>query len=185
VNTAPLLGPLADNGGPTWTHALLAGSPAIDAADDAACVAPPINGVDQRGVARPQGVGCDVGAFERVEGAHRRVELRIVVEVGLAPDARGVHQRELTRRRLPLRVNCVHRGAGRGLDDHAVLAEQRVHDRGLAHIGPPHDGDARVLAPALPPFGRELRQHAVVQPRHPRLGEPAIVRVHHGVEAGK
>lgn len=31
----PLLGPLADNGGPTWTHALLAGSPAIDAGDPA------------------------------------------------------------------------------------------------------------------------------------------------------
>ena len=31
------LGPLADNGGPTLTHALLPGSPAIDAANDAAC----------------------------------------------------------------------------------------------------------------------------------------------------
>ncbi len=53
------IGPLADNGGPTWTHALLAGSPAIDAADDAACPA-----TDQRGVARPQGPHCDIGAFE-------------------------------------------------------------------------------------------------------------------------
>jgi beta-glucanase (GH16 family) len=58
--TDPLLGPLASNGGPTATHALLAGSPAIDAADAAVC--PP---ADQRGVARPQGAGCDVGAFER------------------------------------------------------------------------------------------------------------------------
>jgi CSLREA domain-containing protein len=55
----PLLGPLAPNGGPTQTHALLAGSPAIDAADNAAC--PP---TDQRGTARPQGAGCDIGAFE-------------------------------------------------------------------------------------------------------------------------
>jgi len=54
------LGPLADNGGPTWTHALLAGSPAIDAANDAACPA-----TDQRGVARPQGPHCDIGAFEQ------------------------------------------------------------------------------------------------------------------------
>jgi hypothetical protein len=54
-----LLGPLADNGGPTLTHALLSGSPALDAADPAACPA-----TDQRGVARPQGAGCDVGAFE-------------------------------------------------------------------------------------------------------------------------
>jgi hypothetical protein len=58
--TSSLLGPLAANGGPTATHALLAGSPAIDAADAAVC--PP---TDQRGVVRPQGAGCDVGAFER------------------------------------------------------------------------------------------------------------------------
>jgi hypothetical protein len=59
-STDALLGPLADNGGPTLTHALLAGSPAIDAAGAAACPA-----TDQRGITRPQGVGCDAGAFER------------------------------------------------------------------------------------------------------------------------
>jgi len=54
------IGPLADNGGPTQTHALLPGSPAIDAADAAASPA-----IDQRGIARPQGAGYDIGAFER------------------------------------------------------------------------------------------------------------------------
>ncbi len=58
-STDALLGPLADNGGPTLTHALGAGSPAIDAADAGASPA-----TDQRGVARPQGAGYDVGAFE-------------------------------------------------------------------------------------------------------------------------
>ena len=58
-NTDPLLTALADNGGPTLTHALSAGSPAIDAADAGNCPA-----TDQRGVTRPQGAGCDVGAFE-------------------------------------------------------------------------------------------------------------------------
>jgi beta-glucanase (GH16 family) len=58
-NTNPLVGPLAANGGPTLTHALLAGSPAIDAGDDSACPA-----TDQRGVARPQGASCDIGSFE-------------------------------------------------------------------------------------------------------------------------
>jgi beta-glucanase (GH16 family) len=50
---------LADNGGPTQTHALVAGSPAIDAANTAVCPA-----VDQRGVTRD--AACDVGSFEYV-----------------------------------------------------------------------------------------------------------------------
>jgi CSLREA domain-containing protein len=60
----PLLLPLASNGGPTQTHALRAGSPAVDAGDDAACAASPVSGVDQRGTARPSGAHCDIGAFE-------------------------------------------------------------------------------------------------------------------------
>jgi hypothetical protein len=60
----PLLGPLADNGGPTDTDALLPGSPAIDAGDPASCP-----GIDQRGVARPQGAACDIGAFELAPSA--------------------------------------------------------------------------------------------------------------------
>ncbi len=55
------LGPLAANGGPTLTHAPSVGSPAVDAADSATCPA-----TDQRGVARPQGLGCDVGSVELV-----------------------------------------------------------------------------------------------------------------------
>ncbi|TVQ32690.1 MAG: hypothetical protein EA376_04815 [Phycisphaeraceae bacterium] len=57
----PMLGPLADNGGPTMTHALLKGSIAIDAGD---CADGEVD-VDQRGVSRPQGMGCDIGAYER------------------------------------------------------------------------------------------------------------------------
>jgi hypothetical protein len=59
INGVALIGPLADNGGPTWTHALLAGSPAIDAANPATSPA-----TDQRGIARPQGAGPDIGAYE-------------------------------------------------------------------------------------------------------------------------
>ncbi len=55
----PLLGPLADNGGFTQTMALLPGSPAIDAGDDTNCPA-----TDQRGVTRPFGRHCDIGAYE-------------------------------------------------------------------------------------------------------------------------
>ena len=57
----PMLAPLADNGGPTLTMALQLGSMAIDAANDATC---PL--VDQRGVTRPQGPHCDIGAYELV-----------------------------------------------------------------------------------------------------------------------
>lgn len=65
----PLLGPLQDNGGPTWTHALLPGSPAIDGGNPSGCadnLGASLH-VDQRGRQRPAlgGLGrCDIGAFE-------------------------------------------------------------------------------------------------------------------------
>jgi len=60
-----MLGPLADNGGATWTHALLADSPAIDAVSAVSCTI----STDQRGVSRPivqtsSDTPCDIGAFE-------------------------------------------------------------------------------------------------------------------------
>jgi CSLREA domain-containing protein len=69
VQAAPTLGPLQDNGGPTPTEALLAGSPAIDAGDPAGCtdlLGNPLP-TDQRGVSRPQPAAgrCDIGAYER------------------------------------------------------------------------------------------------------------------------
>jgi predicted outer membrane repeat protein len=57
----PLLGALADNGGLTPTMLPGAGGAAIDAGDDNQCPA-----TDQRGVARPQGAHCDIGAVEVV-----------------------------------------------------------------------------------------------------------------------
>lgn len=73
-NNAPLslvsantIGPLQNNGGPTFTHALLAGSQAIDASSPSlTCldeVSQPLP-FDQRGAPRVFGVRCDVGAFE-------------------------------------------------------------------------------------------------------------------------
>ncbi len=67
INADPLLGPLQDNGGPTWTMALGEGSAAIDAALDAICAAPPVNNLDQRGFVRPWGAHCDIGAVEQVQ----------------------------------------------------------------------------------------------------------------------
>jgi hypothetical protein len=66
LDTNPRIAALADNGGPTETHALQPGSPAVDAGSDASC---PLT--DQRGTARPidgnrDGVAtCDIGAYER------------------------------------------------------------------------------------------------------------------------
>ena len=59
TGTDPKLAALADNGGPTFTRALMPGSPAVGAGDDNGCP-----GTDQRGVARPQGASCDIGAYE-------------------------------------------------------------------------------------------------------------------------
>ena len=56
----PRLGPVADNGGSTFTALPDANSPLLGAADPVGC--PPS---DQRGVSRPQGAGCDIGAVER------------------------------------------------------------------------------------------------------------------------
>ena len=63
----PGLATLADNGGPTLTYALEAGSPAIDVGDPGNSIEPipsTCESVDQRGVSRPQGEACDIGAFE-------------------------------------------------------------------------------------------------------------------------
>ncbi|OGN96124.1 MAG: hypothetical protein A2Z71_10145 [Chloroflexi bacterium RBG_13_50_21] len=57
--TDPMLGPLANNGGPTLTHALLKGSPAINAGTNAGCPS-----ADQRGLPRPMLGTCDIGAYE-------------------------------------------------------------------------------------------------------------------------
>ncbi len=54
-----LLAPLALNGGRTLNHALLPESPAIEAGSNSGCPA-----TDQRGISRPRGLFCDIGAYE-------------------------------------------------------------------------------------------------------------------------
>jgi CSLREA domain-containing protein len=70
-NTDPLLGPLANNGGPTQTHVLLPGSPAIDAGSNALAVDQNSNPLttDQRGAGFPRIINStvDIGAYELQE----------------------------------------------------------------------------------------------------------------------
>jgi predicted outer membrane repeat protein len=61
ITTDPLLGTLGNYGGFTQTIPLMLGSSAMDRANDSICPA-----ADQRGVTRPQGIRCDIGAFELV-----------------------------------------------------------------------------------------------------------------------
>jgi hypothetical protein len=79
----PVLGPLVNNGGPTQTMALLAGSPAVDAGSNGTCLA-----TDQRGQARTDGnsdgtVVCDIGAYEAPAG------INVVVVVAQVPALGG------------------------------------------------------------------------------------------------
>jgi CSLREA domain-containing protein len=84
----PKLGPLANNGGPTFTHALLSDSPAIDKGNPAApgssnsaCAA-----TDQRGIARPQGAACDIGAFEVADPLQTGPDYTVIAVVGSNDD---------------------------------------------------------------------------------------------------
>jgi hypothetical protein len=81
VGADPLLMPLADNGGPTYTHALSAESPAIDIEGDLC------EPTDQRGIVRPQdgdgdGVAlCDTGAFEYVPSDPEDLVVELIEDI--------------------------------------------------------------------------------------------------------
>jgi CSLREA domain-containing protein len=80
-NTDPQILPLALNGGLTPTHALSAGSPAIDSADPDRC-----SGTDQRLVVRPQGAGCDRGASEKEEAGSASIHGLVFHDMCALPD---------------------------------------------------------------------------------------------------
>jgi len=85
----PLIGPLQNNGGLTFTHALLSGSPAIDSGNPAGCKDQDGNllTTDQRGITRPQGTRCDIGAFElEASGGDGGNEVTIDIKPGRFPN---------------------------------------------------------------------------------------------------
>jgi hypothetical protein len=128
----PALGPLADNGGPAWTHLPGAGSPALD---QAACDAV---ASDQRGVARPQNGACDLGAVERqalaalaaVAGTPQSATVGTAFAVPLqvrATDAQGVPIAG-----VPIAFECPAAGASCVTDGAAAATTDRD---GLAALG--------------------------------------------------
>jgi len=106
----PRLGSLANNGGPTDTRALLSGSPAIDAGANAGCPA-----TDQRVVRRPEGLRCDIGAFERPNSrpVARNDSYRGVEDKILTVPARGVLRNDSDADGDALRARVVS-GPGKG-----------------------------------------------------------------------
>ena len=94
---APLLAPLADNGGPTQTHALLRGSLAFDAAKTTSAPT-----VDQRGVSRPQGAAADIGAFEADPTLNDPLTLTLTINAASISEAAGAGATTATVTRSPV-----------------------------------------------------------------------------------
>ncbi len=106
----PKLGPLANNGGPTRTHALLLGSPAIDAASTPDCPT-----IDQRGVLRPQGAACDIGSYERKRSSETREQnqARSPLRLAVALQERAAPASRRRRGPVALRSRVVRRKGGK------------------------------------------------------------------------
>jgi hypothetical protein len=77
----PMIGALADNGGPTQTMLPQTGSPLIDQIPSSSPCAGVVILTDQRGVLRPQGPACDIGAVE--------VEVEVIAAVAVTPTFTG------------------------------------------------------------------------------------------------
>jgi hypothetical protein len=95
VEVADILGPLADNGGPTPTHALLAASPAVNAGDPNGCRdnQGTLLLTDQRGFPRPSaGTICDIGSYELQAAASPSNSAKVAVNVALPADTVSLNE---------------------------------------------------------------------------------------------
>jgi CSLREA domain-containing protein len=122
----PLLEPLANNGGPTDTRALPGISPAIDAGDNATC-----EPTDQRGVTRPQGPACDIGAYERIPGPD-------CSQAAASPNLLWPPNHKL----VPIQITGV-ADPGRGavtLSVTSIFQDEPVHSPGSGNTGPDGTG---------------------------------------------
>jgi hypothetical protein len=131
----PLLDPagLKDNGGPTQTIALQPGSPAIDA------IPVGVNGCgttitsDQRGVSRPQGAGCDIGAFEL---AQQTVTVKIDIKPGDFPNVIDLGSKG----KIPVAVlSTSDFNAPKQVDTASLKFGRSGNESSLASCSPPQD----------------------------------------------
>lgn len=96
ATTDPLLGPLQNNGGPTPTHAVLSGSPAIEQIPVGTLDCKGTITADQRGAVRANGTtqggsACEIGAYEFSSGTPTSVKLASFAAVGSAGSASGAY----------------------------------------------------------------------------------------------
>ncbi|MFZ6029770.1 MAG: choice-of-anchor Q domain-containing protein [Chloroflexota bacterium] len=135
TDTAPLLGPLADNGGETFTQALLKDSPAINHADPADCPA-----ADQRNFTRRSGY-CDLGAFEAqpaeldaLSGSGQRTLIETAFALPLQALAQDQYGNPLAG------VGLVFKGPASGAGISNDGQEQKTNASGIASFTPVANG---------------------------------------------
>jgi CSLREA domain-containing protein len=137
INTAVTLGPLQDNGGPTFTRAITYPGDAFDAGDDATCAA-----VDQRDVPRPQAMHCDVGAFElEARGKTEATPTQTPVSILFDPvefSSENVFQggKTCSPKELTVKVHVSY-----ALEIHSVLVYYRLVEKGGTESSPWTDGE--------------------------------------------
>ena len=98
-----------------------------------------------------------VATAHALQGAHVREILDAVLDLGLLAKSGGVGEHDLASAPVEAGVHRVAGGAGNGRDDHALLAQELVHQRALAGVGASQDGHAHGGA-LFGRFGTEGRQ---------------------------
>jgi hypothetical protein len=177
TNTNALLAPLQDNGGPTLTHALLTGSPAIDAGNPAGCQL-----TDQRGVSRPQdgdgnGIAiCDIGAFEHQPSEPFVIEGTIGTQVTLTGSGFGEKKGKVLIGDVASKKAKVLKIAKDGWHDDQIICTVTKLPEG-PYTAP---FDVTIITKSKPPVSIPLEDAFTV--RNPRISSYSLANTHPGAE---
>ena len=105
---------------------------------------------------------ADIRVLDSADAAHDTVKLKVLADLRLAADTRGVDEQEVEAELLVVRIDAVARSAGDIGDDVALLADEGVGEAALAYVGASHDSDARQVELVLNLVGlRQFLQHEV------------------------